>query len=259
MAENEKDLSANDAAAGATLVGSPTEKVTPQPGEGRPEFVERCMAALEGEFPSQAQRFAVCSASFQKNTATVKGETVCGQCGCREFDGAIGKMKCGHEGGRIEFLREFSEVMGSMFNKAEEPRDGECVVLKEDSEQVVFAKVEDSPESTFVLGPVLVPESIDRQGDVISSAEIQKAAHRFLREFGNTGLMHRMVMGTNKAAVVESTILRSNVKVGDRKLVKGTWLLAVEVFHEPTRKAILGGQIKGFSIGGRGETEPARV
>ena len=46
-----KAMSANDATSGATLVGSPTEKVTPQPGEGRPEFVERCMTALEGEFP----------------------------------------------------------------------------------------------------------------------------------------------------------------------------------------------------------------
>lgn len=258
MTKIEKDLSANDATSGATLVGSPTEKVSPQPGEGRQEFVERCMTAMEGEFPSQAQRFAVCNASFHKNTATAKGDTVCGQCGCREFDGAAGKMKCGHEGGRIEFLRDFSEVMATMFEKAEEPQDGECVVLKQDSEQVAFAKVEDRSESTFVLGPVLVPESIDKQGDIIAADEIEKAAHKFLREFSSIGQMHRMMLGS-KAAVVESTILRSNVKVGDRKLKKGTWLLGVEVFDKAVRRAILGGQIKGFSIGGRGESEPASV
>jgi hypothetical protein len=43
----------------------------------------------------------------------------------------------------------------------------------------------------YVLGIVLEPERVDAQQDIYSAAEVREAAHRFMEEYRNLGLMHR--------------------------------------------------------------------
>ena len=116
-----------------------------------------------------------------------------------------------------------------------------------------FLKTEEHPDYTFVLGPVLVPDKPDLQGDVISSDEIEKAAHDFMQDSQRPGLMHQLMLGSRDASVVESYILRRSYKVGSRSLAKGTWMVAMRVYNKDLRKLIREGTLKGYSIGGHGQ------
>ena len=120
-----------------------------------------------------------------------------------------------------------------------------------------FAKAEEHPDYTFILGPVLVPEKVDRQGDVISADVIEKAAHDYMEDSQRPGLMHQLMLGTRDARVVESFIARTNMKMGGRTIKKGTWMVAMRVYNEELRKMIRAGKFTGFSIGGHGTGTPA--
>lgn len=117
-----------------------------------------------------------------------------------------------------------------------------------------FLKTEEHPDYTFVLGPVLVPEVIDKQGDIISEDEIELAAHDYMEDSQQPGLMHQLMLKRRDAQVVESYILRSPVKVGKRSIAKGTWMVAMRVYNDRLRKLVREGQLKGYSIGGRGKS-----
>lgn len=114
-----------------------------------------------------------------------------------------------------------------------------------------FAKSIDASDHTFVLGPVLVPEMEDRQGDIADAAEIEKAAHEFLAESRRPGLMHSRMLASHETQVVESYLLRQPMEVGGTTLPVGTWMIGMKVYSPRIRKAILGGELRGFSIGGR--------
>jgi len=45
-------------------------------------------------------------------------------------------------------------------------------------------------EERYVLGIVLEPETVDAQDDIYSAAEVRDAAHQFMQEYRNLGLMH---------------------------------------------------------------------
>jgi DNA adenine methylase len=104
---------------------------------------------------------------------------------------------------------------------------------------------------------VLEPETIDAQEDIYSSAEIRGAAHRFMEDFQDVGLMHKMrVNGAVK--IVESYLAPSDLKVGDTAIKKGTWLLGVRVLSDTLWKDVQEGRLTGFSIGGSARRVPER-
>ena len=113
-----------------------------------------------------------------------------------------------------------------------------------------FLKAEEYEDHTFVLGPVLVPDIEDAQGDIINAEEIEKAAHEYLAESATPGVMHAAMLGSRDAQVVESYITRVVMKNGDVELPIGTWMLAMNVYSAKLRKFIKDGKLRGFSIGG---------
>lgn len=119
-----------------------------------------------------------------------------------------------------------------------------------------FIKSAEDPNFTYTLGPVLIPDEPDHQGDVISSEEIAKAAHDFMENSQQPGLMHKVNLKTRDAVVVESYVMPSEVKIGKHAIPAGTWMLGMRVYNEKIRKAIREGDLKGYSIGGRGKREP---
>jgi hypothetical protein len=121
-----------------------------------------------------------------------------------------------------------------------------------------FAKAEEHPDYTFVLGPVLVPEEIDKQGDIISSEEIEKAAHDYIQDSRRPGLMHQLMLGTLDAQVVESYVTRGEYHIGKQTIKEGTWLVGMRVFNKRLREMIRSGKLKGYSIGGVGVSEEER-
>ncbi len=124
----------------------------------------------------------------------------------------------------------------------------------------VLLKVDE--ENHFVLAPVLVPEEVDRQGDIISEEEIAKAAHQFLADMrerdADTDLQHKFDVNPEQIALVESYVTTVPIDFGNGKVVKsGTWLAGWEIRDPALWTSIVKGQLTGLSIFGVGESEAA--
>lgn len=102
-------------------------------------------------------------------------------------------------------------------------------------------------EEQYLLGPVLVPESEDTQGDIVSAAEIRRAAHRFLEFYQDIRLQHQR---STTVKVVESFIAPHDLQLGVETVKAGTWLLGVHVTDDGIWQQVKSGKLTGFSIGG---------
>ena len=104
-------------------------------------------------------------------------------------------------------------------------------------------------EERFVLGIVLEPETVDAQNDLYSAAEVREAAHRFLEDYGNIGLMHRGLVN-DQVKILESYVAPAEFAVAGTRIKKGTWLLAVHVIDDELWAEVKAGDLGGYSIGG---------
>lgn len=112
-------------------------------------------------------------------------------------------------------------------------------------------KATESGDLRLVTGPVLIPDTVDAQGDVITAEEIQKAAHTFLIEYNEqTQIAYMHKDFKRPLALVESYIAPIDFEYEGRSVVKGTWIVTVKVLDEDTWQAVKKGEIRGFSIGG---------
>jgi len=127
-----------------------------------------------------------------------------------------------------------------------------------------FTKRVEEPDFTYVSGPVLIPETVDGQGDIVSAEEIKKSAFQFMmdlqqgsKEGGN--FMHSQALEDDDAMFVESYLLPAKRVIKGTNFPRGTWFLGAIVWNADLRKRLKSGEIKGFSIGGRGRSveEPA--
>jgi len=113
----------------------------------------------------------------------------------------------------------------------------------------------DPGDERYVLGIVLEPEVVDAQGDIYSPDEVRQAAHRFMEEFGGLGLMHRMRVN-GQVKVLESYLAPVDFAVGETRVRKGTWLLAVRILSDELWNEVKEGKLTGFSIGGSARRVP---
>jgi hypothetical protein len=121
-----------------------------------------------------------------------------------------------------------------------------------------FTKVDSTPDYTYILGPILVPDRVDKQGDMIDAGEIELAAHAYVEDCQRAGVMHKVVLSKRSCPLVESYIVRSpNYVVNGVPISEGTWLAAFRVYDPEVRQAILAGKFRGFSIGADGFASPA--
>ena len=110
-----------------------------------------------------------------------------------------------------------------------------------------------------VTGPVLIPAPfVDLQGDRVTAAEIRKAMIRFM-----DGLNKRTQAAVDHSQfnkdvrVVECYIAPVDLQYGETLLPAGTWILTVHVLDDETWGRVLSGELRGFSIGGKGRRTPA--
>jgi len=121
-------------------------------------------------------------------------------------------------------------------------------------------------EERFVLGIVLEPNDGDNgapldpdtQSDIYSADDIRDAAHKFMEEFRNTGVMHRE-LANDRIKILESYIAPQDLKLGGSKIRKGTWLLAVRVVDDTLWSKVKTGELTGFSIGGSALRAPDKA
>jgi site-specific DNA-adenine methylase len=104
-------------------------------------------------------------------------------------------------------------------------------------------------EERYVLGVVLEPETVDAQSDIYSAAEVREAAHRFMEEYQNVGLMHQDLVN-GRVKILESYLAPAPFDLDGTQVRKGTWLLAVRVLDAELWAQIKAGELTGFSIGG---------
>ena len=142
--------------------------------------------------------------------------------------------------------------------------------------KMVYNVLQKNEEKRLIIGPVLIPDNIDLQDDVITAPEIEKAAHgymiklafkddpEFLKELGfgvvdkagETGFQH--IDFSRKMAVVETFTAPVDFELNGRTIKKGTWVMAMKVFDDEVWALVKAGKITGFSIGGRAKSRPAK-
>lgn len=110
-------------------------------------------------------------------------------------------------------------------------------------------------DERYVLGIVLEPETVDAQQDIYSAAEVREAAHKFMAEYRNRGLMHQRIVN-DKVDIVESYLAPVDFEVGGQKVKKGTWLLAEHILDDELWQQVKSGALGGFSIGGSAVRNP---
>lgn len=109
------------------------------------------------------------------------------------------------------------------------------------------------PEQRKAWAPVLIPEEVDKQGDVIPRKEIEQAAHTFLAKYRQVDTDHDLLDG--KGVPIESWTLKDarTFETADggqsREYPGGTWMLGVEWSAEAWDR-IKSGDLSGLSIYG---------
>lgn len=107
--------------------------------------------------------------------------------------------------------------------------------------------------------PVLVPDIEDSQGDIVDKAEIQKAAHRFSREYAageaELGLDHEMTLDREQAHIVESWLEKQNTDYGTDRIPEGSWMIGIHIPDIDIWKSAKAGERTGASIEGTGIRE----
>lgn len=128
------------------------------------------------------------------------------------------------------------------------------LLLRKDDESDVDGEGEDDAHEQKTWAAVLIPGEADKQEDVISKAEIERAAHTFLKEHRQVDVDHDLLTG--QADPIESWTLKeeqtfqSPTGETSREYPTGTWMLGLEWADEPWQR-ILDGELTGLSIYGQ--------
>ena len=112
-------------------------------------------------------------------------------------------------------------------------------------------------EQRIVSGPVLIPEEVDKQGDIVSAIEIEKAAHDYMKNYQHINIMHNSSYKDLAAELIpiESAVLKADLDYygTGEVLKKGTWILDVYVGNDKVWGLIKKGELTGYSIEGLAE------
>ncbi|MDE2096231.1 MAG: hypothetical protein KGL39_03230 [Patescibacteria group bacterium] len=100
---------------------------------------------------------------------------------------------------------------------------------------------------------------VDHQGDRISEDELLKAAHDYIANSRQGGVLHDQY-GHKIGHVVESVVFTKDLqKALGIDLKKTAWLIGYQIVDPKVRLLVKSGVLKSFSIGGRGKRVPVDV
>lgn len=180
---------------------------------------------------------------------------------------------------KIEELTEGKETMGLLKQKFDKAfsQYGQEEEEVQKSFKASYEILSKNEEKRLIMGPVLVPDTVDLQDDIVSASEIEKACHGymikmayrdepdFLKELGfrnpdaagGRGFQHMDF--SRKMAVVETFISPVDMEINGRNIIKGTWVMTMKVFDDEVWNLVKTGKITGFSIGGHSKSRPAKL
>jgi hypothetical protein len=113
-----------------------------------------------------------------------------------------------------------------------------------------YALVAKVDEERYVKGVVLVPETVDSQGDIYGAEEVRAAAHYFMEYSEALGKEHLLGLGKSKIRILENYLLDASCSIGNREIPEGTWILAARVLDDNLWQDIKRGAFTGWSIEG---------
>ncbi len=121
------------------------------------------------------------------------------------------------------------------------------------SEYAMIAKSDKAQQKVWAV--VLEPGRVDAQGDWMTPQEVEKAAHKWLAEYGKHGLRHKGEV-TGDIRPIESYLAPTAFNLGVQEVPKGAWVLGVHIAKEEIWKQVESGELSGFSIQGWGKRRP---
>ena len=107
-------------------------------------------------------------------------------------------------------------------------------------------------DTHYVTGIVYEPLTEDTDGNFMTAEEIQKAARWFVKNGDKVDIQHSYEAAEG-ATVVESYITPCDFMISDTPVIKGTWVMTVEIDNAQLWDAVQKGEITGFSMGGVGK------
>lgn len=169
----------------------------------------------------------------------------------------------------VRYLFEDHAIVASMrdgeehfFRVSIDEKDGELEVgdpveVEETFQPVTSTIVKSVPEERFVLGPVLQPDVADKQKDVMTAVEIEKAQRRWVQLGSQLEREHTGGELGDRVRVVETYIAPQDLEFpqddGDPvKISKGTWMLGCHVPDDKLWADVKAGRLTGFSPRGIG-------
>lgn len=116
-----------------------------------------------------------------------------------------------------------------------------------------IAKGKDSllKQVTYVA---MIPDVVDLHGDVTPADEVRKAMESFNRSHQTANLFH--MLNTDTFEVIESYLAPVDMVLNEREVVKGTWLMTLQVKDDKVWEMIESGDINGISISALAEKHP---
>jgi hypothetical protein len=108
--------------------------------------------------------------------------------------------------------------------------------------------VPDDAAQQIVYGVVLQPGVADSHGDVVTAAEIEKAAHRYLVQSRKSDVQHNERQAD--VEIVESGIAPTDMTIADRRVLKGSWVVAAHIVDRELWQRVIKDELTGFSMGG---------
>jgi hypothetical protein len=100
-----------------------------------------------------------------------------------------------------------------------------------------------------VTGHVLSANVVDLQDDFIRPEEIWKSLEGYMLDFQEVGVMHREL--NENLRVVECYQAPVSFQLEGQLVQEGDWLMTVKCLDDDVWSAVVDGQLRGFSIGGR--------
>ncbi|QBJ80759.1 XkdF-like putative serine protease domain-containing protein [Bacillus subtilis] len=116
-----------------------------------------------------------------------------------------------------------------------------------DFQKEVKVIAKEADEQKLVYGIVYEPDTVDAHGDFMTAAEIEKAAHGFLKDAREIDKQHDFQGGVG--VVVESYVAPADFVINGELIKKGSWVLVTKASEEIWEE-IKKGEITGYSMAG---------
>lgn len=159
--------------------------------------------------------------------------------------------------GKVQKAIEISDAkiqFVSLVDKAANKR--QFLITKAENGEARFStygkilKVDDATH--YVTGVVYEPLVEDAHGNFMTEDEIRKAAYWYAKNSDAVDVQHSFE-AVDGVTVVENYVAPCDMEIGGEAVVKGTWVMTVEVCNAEIWEAVQKGEITGFSMGGLGK------